>query len=138
MQDTRTPFFLYLVENGLNIVLAFSLYPSLGVRGLALSVSLAYTAAAAVALADLRGRIGGVDGTRLLAHAGRVAVPTVAMGLVVAVVGAALAGQGRLVLLAHVVLAVALGAGAYLAGAGAMAVWAARRAPGQHGGDGHG
>jgi len=33
MQDTRTAFFMYLIENGINIVLAFALYRPLG-RGL--------------------------------------------------------------------------------------------------------
>lgn len=56
MQDTRTVFFLYLVENGLNLVLAFALAPFLGVAGLGLALSGAYTAAAVVAWAALRGR----------------------------------------------------------------------------------
>ncbi len=50
MQDTRTAFRLYLVENGLNIILALALVGPLGVRGLALSLSVAYTAAALLAL----------------------------------------------------------------------------------------
>jgi peptidoglycan biosynthesis protein MviN/MurJ (putative lipid II flippase) len=39
MQRTRVAFYLYLVENGLNIVLALLLVHPLGVRGLALSLS---------------------------------------------------------------------------------------------------
>ena len=46
MQRTRVAFYLYLVENGLNIVLALVLVHPLGVRGLALSLSIAYTVAA--------------------------------------------------------------------------------------------
>ncbi len=46
MQDTKTAFRLYLVENVINVVLAIALVGPLGVRGLALSVSVAYTAAA--------------------------------------------------------------------------------------------
>ncbi len=46
MQRTRVAFYLYLVENGLNIVLALLLVHPLGVRGLALSLSIAYTVAA--------------------------------------------------------------------------------------------
>ncbi|MGI9119986.1 MAG: murein biosynthesis integral membrane protein MurJ, partial [Acidimicrobiales bacterium] len=56
MQDTRSLFFLYLLENGVNIGLAILLYPALGVRGLAVSYSVAYTVAAIVALAHLRRR----------------------------------------------------------------------------------
>ena len=43
MQRTRVAFYLYLVENALNIVLALLLVHPLGVRGLALSLSIAYT-----------------------------------------------------------------------------------------------
>ena len=123
MQDTRTPFYLYLLENGLNVVLAFALYPSLGVQGLALSLSAAYTGAAVVATLDLRERLGRLDGGALLAHAGRVAPPTVVMGLVVAMVGAVLTGQGSVSLLVRVVLAVGAGGGAYFTVAGMMALW---------------
>ena len=133
MQNTRTPFWLYLLENGLNVVLAFALYPSLGVRGLALSVSIAYTGAAVVAMLDLRERLGRLDGAALLAHAGRVGPPTVVMGLVVALVGALLTGQGSSVLLVRVVLAVGAGAGAYFAVAGMMAVWSGTRRKGPDG-----
>ena len=51
MQRTKVAFYLYLVENGLNIVLALALVHPLGVRGLALSLSIAYTVAALLALA---------------------------------------------------------------------------------------
>ena len=44
MQDTRTAFRLYVVENGINIVFGVPLVGPLGVRGLALSLSIAYTA----------------------------------------------------------------------------------------------
>ena len=54
MQRTRVAFYLYLVENGLNIVLALALVHPLGVRGLALSLSIAYTVAALAALAVFR------------------------------------------------------------------------------------
>ncbi len=45
MQRTRIAFWLYLVENGINVVLAIALVHSLGVRGLAISLSVAYSAA---------------------------------------------------------------------------------------------
>ena len=46
MQRTKVAFFLYLVENALNVALALALVHPLGVRGLALSLSIAYTVAA--------------------------------------------------------------------------------------------
>ena len=50
LQDTRTPFLINAIENGVNIVLALVLFPSLGVQGLALAWSGAYIVAAVVAL----------------------------------------------------------------------------------------
>ena len=52
----KAAFMLYALENGVNIVLAFVLYRPLGVRGLALSYSIAYTVAAFAALLVLRDR----------------------------------------------------------------------------------
>jgi len=86
MQDTRTAFVLYLVENGLNVGLAVLLYPSYGVPGLAAALAAAYTISAAVAAADLRRRTGGLEGGRLFAMAARVAGGTLAMAAVVALV----------------------------------------------------
>ena len=48
-KDTRRVFYLYVLENGINVVLALGLYPSLHVRGLALSYAVAYTVTAVVA-----------------------------------------------------------------------------------------
>jgi putative peptidoglycan lipid II flippase len=91
MQDTRSLFLLYLVENGVNIVAALALYPSMGVQGLALAYSLAYLAGTAAALVHLRRRLGGVDGRRLARSSGRIlgaaVVMAVAVGAVVAFVG---------------------------------------------------
>jgi len=66
MQDTRSMFLTYLVENGLNIALAFALYPLYGVRGLAGSLSLAYAGGTVVALWHHSRRLGGLR-TRTLA-----------------------------------------------------------------------
>ena len=53
MQRTKVAFYLYLVENVLNVVLALVLVHPLGVRGLALSLSIAYTVAAVLAAGGL-------------------------------------------------------------------------------------
>jgi hypothetical protein len=54
MQRTRVAFYLYLVENGINIALAVVLVHSLGVRGLALSLSVAYSVSALLGVGVLR------------------------------------------------------------------------------------
>ena len=133
MQDTRTAFRLYLVENGLNILFGVALVGPLGVRGLALSLSIAYTAAAGLALVVIRRRVGGLGGDdltipvkRVLAASGVMAVATV---LALNVSGAP-SGAG---LLARVVLAVVVGVVAYVATAGVLAERAARRHDGAGG-----
>lgn len=72
MQDTKTPFLLNCLENGLNIVLAVALYPSLGVQGLALSWSIAYIVAMVAALVAMRRRLGRLEGHQLVDTFGRV------------------------------------------------------------------
>lgn len=51
--DTRSLFWWYVVENGVNVVLAVVLHPSLGVRGLAAAYAAAYTVAAVGAAVHL-------------------------------------------------------------------------------------
>jgi len=88
LEDTRTPFFVNVFENGVNIVLALLLTPRLGVQGLALAYSVAYLAAAVVALVLLHRRVGSLTGPRTWATAVRATVGS----LVLAVVAAPLAG----------------------------------------------
>ncbi len=52
--DTRTPFVINLIENAINIALAFALVDRFGVRGLGLAFGLAYLSGAVVALAFLK------------------------------------------------------------------------------------
>ena len=66
LHDTRKPFVLNCWENAINIVLAFALYPTFGVQGLAAAWSLAYLFAAAMALVALRRRIGSLETRRTL------------------------------------------------------------------------
>ena len=88
MQDTRTLFFLYLWENGINVVLALVLYPSLGVHGLALSYSVAYTAAAAAGVVQLQRRTGSVDMPGVVQTWVRIAFASAVMAVVVAALSA--------------------------------------------------
>ena len=93
MQDTRTPFLLNCIENGINIVLAFAFYAWLGVQGLALSWSIAYIVSAVVALAWLRNRLGSLDGRRNAASLTRVAVVSLFVTIVAGLIGHAI-GDG--------------------------------------------
>jgi putative peptidoglycan lipid II flippase len=127
MQDTRTAFRLYLVENAVNIIVALLLVGPLGVRGLALSLSIAYSVAALLALSVLRKRVGGLGGPELTTPVTRVvgasAVMAVATVLALNVSGAS-SGFG---LLARVAFAVVIGAAAYVATAGVLGARQDRR-----------
>jgi len=91
MKDTRTPFLINVVENVVNLVLAFVLVSDLltpggfGVEGLAWSWAAAYTIAAVVALGVLHRRLGtfGPAASAALSTIGRMAVAAVAMAAVI-------------------------------------------------------
>jgi putative peptidoglycan lipid II flippase len=83
MQDTRTPFLLNLVENGVNVATAFALYEWRGVGGLAWSWTVAYAVGAVVAVAALRRRLARLDGRAMLATTTRVVISLVPAGAAV-------------------------------------------------------
>jgi putative peptidoglycan lipid II flippase len=121
VQDLRSAFWLYVVENGINVVAAVALVGPLGVvRGIALSIAIAYTVAAVAALAHLRTRVRGLDADiigRPLLH---VTVATAAL-----VVGAALgsnvsASQSVLGLLLRVFVGGLAGLGTFIVAAGVL------------------
>ena len=90
MKDTRTPFLVNVVQNIINIVLAFVLVTDLvtpggfGVEGLAWAWSGAYTVAAVIALLVLRRRLGtfGPTAAAAVSAIGRVAVAGLVMAAV--------------------------------------------------------
>ena len=127
MQDTRTAFFLYLVENGVNIIFGVALVGPFGVRGLALSISIAYTVAAVLALLVIRHRIGGLGGDNLTRPIKRVVGASVVMAVVTVLAINVSSATHGIALLARVVLAVVVGAVAYLATAGIAGARAERR-----------
>jgi putative peptidoglycan lipid II flippase len=88
MQDARSVFYLYLLENGINVVLAFALYPWLGVQGLALSFSLAYTVATVAALIVLQRRTRSVDTAIVVRTCVRVGLASAVMATAVLAVTA--------------------------------------------------
>jgi putative peptidoglycan lipid II flippase len=127
MQDTRTAFRLYLVENGINIVAGVLLVGPLGVRGLALSVSIAYTLAAILALSVVRQRVGGLGGDDLTTPVKRVVGATAVMALATVLALSVSGAQSGLALLGRVMLAVVVGTISYVATAGALGARQARR-----------
>lgn len=64
LQDTRTPFYLNVFENGVNVVAAAVLWVTVGhsATNLAAAFSIAYLSAGLLALAVLRQRSGGIQG----------------------------------------------------------------------------
>lgn len=114
MQDTRTAFFLYVVENGTNIVVALALSGPLGVRGLALSVAIAYTVAAVAAVVVVGRRVGRLGGPSLTGPLRRVVGASAMMGvatLFTVNVSAAPRGYG---LLLRILFAVVVGASVFV------------------------
>ncbi|MGH9042857.1 MAG: murein biosynthesis integral membrane protein MurJ, partial [Acidimicrobiia bacterium] len=83
LEDTRTPFLLNAMENGVNIVLALVLSRWLDVPGLALAYACAYGVAAMAAVAALGRRTGG----RLGGPGSALVRPLVAAAVMAAVVG---------------------------------------------------
>jgi len=130
MQRTRVAFWLYLVENGINVILALALVHTLGVRGLALSLSVAYTVAAVWGLFVLRGWLGHLGNSRTWAPLRRGSVATALMGVAVLVVSNLSGAQHGFALLIRVVGSVAVGALVYV---GASVVLGKRAAKDERG-----
>jgi peptidoglycan biosynthesis protein MviN/MurJ (putative lipid II flippase) len=123
MQRTRVAFYLYLVENGLNIVLALLLVRPLGVRGLALALSIAYSVAALLAFAVFRQWFGRLAERETWAPLVRVIIASVPMAIVVLVVSNLSGSTTTLALLARVVGSVVAGGLTF----GAVVIWLGRR-----------
>ncbi len=83
LQDTRTPFILNVIENGVNIVLALVLYDRYGVQGLAWSFALAYIVAAVLTFVVLGRRLGGFPARPTFNGLWRPMIAAVVMGEVV-------------------------------------------------------
>jgi putative peptidoglycan lipid II flippase len=113
MQRTEVAFWLYLAENGINVALALVLVHPLGVRGLALSLSVAYTVAALAGLLVLRTWLGHLGDARTWAPLRRVGLASLAMGVAVLVVSNLSGATHGLALVARVVGSVVVGVVAF-------------------------
>ncbi len=129
MQRTRVAFYLYLVENGINIALALLLVHTLGVRGLALSLSIAYTVAAVAALAVFHLWFGRLAPRETWAPLWRVVIACIPMAVVVLVISNLSGSTTPAGLLARVGGAVVAGALTF----GAMVIWLGQRAEARRG-----
>jgi putative peptidoglycan lipid II flippase len=123
MQRTKVAFFLYLIENGLNIALALALVHPLGVRGLALSLSIAYTVAALLALAVFHQWFGRLAPAATWAPLTRVIIATIPMAFVVLLVSNLSGSTSTAALFARVVGATVAGGITF----GATVIWLGRR-----------
>lgn len=113
LRDTRTPFVINAVENVLNIVFALALEPALGVQGLALGYSLAYTVAAVIALVMLGRRVGGLGMRTLTPSVLRMAGAAAALAVAVAVVGSSIGAELGSGAVTRTIVGVAVGATVY-------------------------
>ena len=127
MQDLRSAFWLYAFENGVNIVLAVALAGHFGVRGIALSISIAYTLAAGVALGYVHTRFQGLGGDVLGRPLFHVALATVALVLAAALASNVSGSETTAVALGRVVLGSVAGGGAYVLAGGGLAELGRRR-----------
>jgi putative peptidoglycan lipid II flippase len=126
-REAATAFALYVGQNILNVVLAILLVRPLGLGGVVLSVSIAYSAMAVASLVLLRSRMGRLGPPRCYRPLARIVVASVVMGAVVLVV-ANLSGATSLVgLVLRVGGALLLGGLAYLATAALLARRSGRR-----------
>jgi putative peptidoglycan lipid II flippase len=121
VQDLRAAFWLYLLENGINIVLAVTMAGPFGVRGVALSISIAYSVAAVVAMAYLRRRVTGLAGVTVSRHFAHVLLATAVL-VAAAVVGSDFSASESVAgLLLRVAVGTLVGAAAYIVAAGLLA-----------------
>lgn len=122
LQDTRSLFFLYLLENSINISAALLLFPLLGVDGLGLAYALAYIAGIAAGLVHLHRKVGRIRGSNLAAAAARIGGATAAMSLVVAIIAATVGEDTGLGALLRTATGAAAGVTVYLVAARALGV----------------
>jgi putative peptidoglycan lipid II flippase len=108
-EDTRTPFYVNLFENVLNVVLALILVGRYGVLGLGLAFGIAYMISAVVVLWLLHVKYGAVHWVRLVALLWRTIVASALMGFVVWFLEGLLEAQSDMAQLAELFLCITAG-----------------------------
>jgi putative peptidoglycan lipid II flippase len=115
-RDTRTPFRLNVVQNGLNIVLALVLVGRYGVAGLAWAYSVSYVVAALLAWRSLSHHVGGgLRGELLVPVIGRALVAAGVMGFSLWLARDLVGGETGLGGVARLLTAGSIGAVVYFA-----------------------
>ncbi|HET6963890.1 MAG TPA: murein biosynthesis integral membrane protein MurJ [Acidimicrobiales bacterium] len=114
MQDARTMFRVYVIENVLTVIAAPILSAVLGVPGLALAWVAPYTVASVYAVVLLRRRVGSLGGWLTIRALFRIVVASVVSGAVAAALGLPFpSGHGDAMLLLRLVVQVGGAAGVY-------------------------
>ncbi len=132
MHDTKTAFVLYVIENGVNIITAIFLYRHFGVKGLALSYSIAYTVGVLVALLLIRERLGSISGKKILLRSLEALGYSVVMVFAVAFIGALFPHERGVYELLILIMQIAVGLLIYLGIANiarSIMVWKAKTSP---------
>ena len=117
MQDARSMFRIYVLENVLTVIVALALSPSLGVPGLALAWVAPYTVASIYAVVVLRKvpQIGSLGGWLTIRALIRIAVASLISGGAAVLVGLPLrSAHGDALVLTRLVLQVGVAGGLYL------------------------
>jgi len=114
VQDTRGAFWLYLLENGLNVAGALLLAGPFGLKGITLSISIAYTLASFVAFSYLEARFGPLSLSDDWRTFGRTVVATAFLVLGAAMASSVIASHSSVAVVARVGLGVLGGAGGYI------------------------
>jgi len=122
MQRPEAAFWLYLIENGINVIAAFGLVGILGVRGLAASISIAYSVAAVAGIFVLRHWLGRLGSSESWYPLRRVLGATATMGVTVLVVSNLLGATHGIALLLRVLSSMAAGILVFFGAASAFAL----------------
>ncbi len=119
-RDTKTPFLLNALENGVNVVLAVLVVDRFGVSGLAGAYSAAYGVAALAAVMALHRSVGGLVGGAEARTVVRTAIAASAMGAaLVALAASPIADAGSLV---HLLVGVPVGIATFAAVGAALGI----------------
>ena len=115
MQDARTMFRIYVMENVMTVVAALVLSPLIGVPGLALAWVGPYTVASIYAVVKLRRRVGTLGGWLTIRALFRIVLASVVTGVVAVAVGLPFpGGRGDAISLARLVVQVGVSTAAFV------------------------